>query len=94
MALALTIGPAPGRDDDLTDEQLRAAWEVFGPKLMQDAGSRLPWGFWAFASEVPAELRGTRPTLYPLEDAERVEAEYDDLQERRAAWLLDGRPRR
>lgn len=87
MALALTVGPRPGSTHP-TDEQLRAAWEVYGGYLLADCPPTLrPWAWWAFEPHVPADLRAERPALHPAEDAEAVRQARDDLDQRRADWL-------
>lgn len=93
MALALSIGPAPGSALP-TDAAMREAWEAFGRSYLLASGSpgRRPWAWWAFEPGVPAPLRATRPELVPIEDADDARREADALEARRAAWLTEHEP--
>lgn len=87
VVIALTIGPTPGRSTP-TDKTLRAAWEAAAAYLLVDCPpDRRPWAWWRFEPGVPQELRGERPTLYPVEHAGRMRVESHGLEVHRAAWL-------
>ncbi len=89
-ALALELGPSPGRDDDLTDARLRELWEAHRDELMAAPGPP-PLALWMFEPDVPDELRAERFELTPVvddPDADRdAGAARADLDRRRAAWL-------
>jgi hypothetical protein len=88
LTLALVIGPNPGRDDDLSDAELREAWIEKRDRLLADSppGSA-PWGFWRFGA-VPRRLRAQRPEFVPIGDDEPASSSEDrQLEERRAEWL-------
>jgi hypothetical protein len=89
VALALTIGPAPG-DTTPTDATLAEAWTTFRPRMLDGyPPSRRPWGWWRFEPGVPDDLRGGRPALYPPEQRECVRHQARELDRRRAAWLAE-----
>lgn len=89
VALALTIGPPPFGAPRMS--VFKAAWDAYGAALLLLPSSydRRPWGFWAFAPEVPPALRADAepPGLYLPEDAERVRLERTELDQARTAWL-------
>jgi len=90
LCLALTIGPVPGRDDDLSDALLREAWIEHRARLRATAPlDREPWAFWRFDEAVPDSLRGQHPQLVEVDADEPVPVpeSAEDLDFRRAAWL-------
>lgn len=58
LDLALVCGPAPGRDDDLTDGLLAVVYEAFRERYNADT-----WAFRRFEPDVPARDRPERPKL-------------------------------
>ena len=61
-----------------TEEEARRAWEALKGRLVGNPATR-PAPFWAYTSDVPAELRG-EGSIDDLEDRE--------LEARRLRWLL------
>jgi hypothetical protein len=60
VALALTIGPPPAREEDLTDELLEACWYAHKDRSMERWPEDPPWAYWRFEPNVPPELREQR----------------------------------
>lgn len=90
LCLALTIGPIPGRDDDLSDGLLREVWTEHRARLLAShPADSQPWAFWAFEPSVPDSLRGQRPRLVEVDVDDDRAAEDPDLDFRRAAWLAE-----
>ena len=84
-ALALSLGPNPVKDTDLTDAELGEVWAVHGHRL-----PLLCWGWWRFDPEVPDELRGERPALLFVEDEDAMRTAENaalHLEAGRATWL-------
>ena len=49
-------------------------------------------GFWMFEDDVPPDLRREPPSVYPPEDAERVQRDREHLEaSRRAWWVIETR---
>lgn len=89
VALALTCGETRASVPRAT---LRAAWVEQRLFLFSGAGDIADLaGFWAYESGVPDALRDEPPLLYPEDQAEKVEAEREQLYVRRRAWLAEHR---
>jgi hypothetical protein len=86
--LALTAGPDPrGDEPDAVLVQVYAEHR----ERIDGAEPWRAWAWWYFGGDpsIPDELRGDRPRLVPIADAEHAEAEALALDLRRAMWLRE-----
>ncbi len=90
LDLAVTIGPTPGRDDDLLDDLLREVWREHRAWFLARCEPRSrPWAWWRFEPAVPDVLRATRPMLYAPGEAESRRRDEADVTASRRAWLAE-----